>query len=49
MHHKFCVIDHDVVITGSYNWGYKAENKSENIVVTSDDSSLAEQFIQEFK
>ena len=48
MHHKFCVIDHDIVITGSYNWSYKAENNFENIVITSDDSSLAEQFITEF-
>ena len=29
MHHKFCVIDHDIVITGSYNWSYKAENNFE--------------------
>jgi hypothetical protein len=48
MHHKFCVIDHDLVITGSYNWSYKAENNFENIIVTSDDSSLAQQFIKEF-
>ena len=48
MHHKFCVIDHDLVITGSYNWSYKAENNYENIIVTSDDSSLAQQFIKEF-
>src|SRR5438132_1451306 len=24
MNHKFCVIDENVVITGSYNWTYKA-------------------------
>ena len=27
MHNKFCVIDHSTVITGSYNWSYKAENQ----------------------
>jgi hypothetical protein len=48
MHHKFCVIDHDLVITGSYNWSYKAENNFENIIITSEDSFLAEQFIKEF-
>ena len=26
MHNKFCVIDYNTVITGSYNWSYKAEN-----------------------
>ena len=48
MHHKFCVIDFELVITGSYNWSYKAENNFENIIVTSDDSSLSQQFIREF-
>ncbi len=48
MHHKFCVIDHDLIITGSYNWSYKTENNFENIIVTSDNSSLAQQFIKEF-
>ena len=47
MHHKFCVIDHNLVITGSYNWSYKAKNNFENIIV-SEDSSLAQQFIKEF-
>jgi len=48
MHNKFCVIDHCNVITGSYNWSYKAENNFENIVVTNNDTILAEQFIFEF-
>jgi hypothetical protein len=48
LHHKFCVIDHNTVITGSYNWSYKAENNFENIIVTCEDSSLAQQFIKEF-
>jgi hypothetical protein len=49
MHNKFCVIDHCNVITGSYNWSYKAESNFENIVVTNNDTTLAEQFISEFK
>ncbi len=48
MHNKFCVIDNRVVITGPFNWSYKAETNFENIVITYDDFSLAEQFIQEF-
>src|SRR5688572_27433069 len=30
MHNKFCIIDYSTVITGSYNWSYKAENNFEN-------------------
>jgi hypothetical protein len=48
MHNKFCVIDYSTVITGSYNWSYKAENNFENVVITSSDTILAEQFISEF-
>tara|TARA_R110001632_G_scaffold46161_1_gene117360 strand:+ start:182 stop:1558 length:1377 start_codon:yes stop_codon:yes gene_type:complete len=48
MHHKFCVIDRQTSITGSYNWSYKAETNHENIIITSEDSSLANQFITEF-
>jgi hypothetical protein len=48
MHNKFCVIDGNIVITGSYNWSYKAEKNFENITITSGDQTLAEQFINEF-
>jgi len=48
MHNKFCVIDYSTVITGSYNWSYKAENNYENVIITYEDTSLAEQFISEF-
>lgn len=48
MHNKFCIIDGNTVITGSFNWSFKAEKNFENIVLTSGDQSLAEQFIIEF-
>lgn len=48
MHNKFCVIDYCTVITGSYNWSYKAESNFENIIITNNDTILAEQFISEF-
>ena len=48
MHNKFCVIDYSTVITGSYNWSYKAENNFENVILNYDDTALAEQFISEF-
>jgi len=48
MHNKFCIIDYSTVITGSYNWSYKAESNFENIIITYNDTLLAEQFISEF-
>jgi hypothetical protein len=48
MHNKFCIIDYSTVITGSYNWSYKAESNFENVIITSNDTTLAEQFISEF-
>lgn len=48
MHNKFCIIDDDTVITGSYNWSYKASSNFENIVITKGDNKLAKQFITEF-
>jgi phosphatidylserine/phosphatidylglycerophosphate/cardiolipin synthase-like enzyme len=36
MHHKFMVIDGKIVVTGSYNWSYGAEERNdENLVVIS--------------
>jgi len=48
MHNKFCVIDYSTVITGSYNWSYKAESNFENVIITTNDTTLAEQFVAEF-
>lgn len=48
MHHKFCVIDRKLVVTGSYNWTYYAETRNmENILIT-DDDQIVNQFTREF-
>lgn len=46
MHHKFCIIDNNV-ISGSYNWTYHANKNDENIIVTDNENvvkSYSEQF-----
>jgi hypothetical protein len=48
MHNKFCVIDNTTIITGSYNWSYKAQSNFENIIITYNDNILASQFLDEF-
>ena len=49
MHHKFCVIDDQLVITGSYNWTVNAKsNNGENIHIVTDANSI-NQYIEKFK
>ena len=49
MHHKFCVVDDTVIMTGSYNWTYNAEMKNiENILIT-DDKDIILQYQNAFK
>lgn len=48
LHDKFCVIDFKKVITGSYNWTYKASHNSENILIL-DEPSIASQYISRFE
>lgn len=48
LHEKFCVIDFKKVITGSYNWTYKASYNSENILILND-PSIATQYISRFE
>lgn len=49
VHHKFCLIDDQILITGSYNWTYYAENRNwENIVIISD-KDIINEYITEFE
>ena len=48
LHHKFCVIDRETVITGSYNWTYYAETRNlENIIIFHDPDSV-NAYLKEF-
>jgi len=49
MHNKFCVIDKRHVITGSYNWTYKANLNLENILIVRNNLILAEEYCEKFK
>lgn len=48
MHHKFCVIDQKIVITGSFNWSVKAERNNHENITVSQDTMLARAFYQQF-
>ena len=49
MHNKFCIIDQEVLINGSYNWTYYAESKNhENILIIKEESAVINAFAREF-
>ncbi len=49
MHNKFCIIDNQVLINGSYNWTYYAENKNrENILIIKNEPEVIASFEAEF-
>lgn len=49
MHNKFCVIDNKILINGSYNWTYYAEDRnSENILVVKNEEGVIDAFAKEF-
>lgn len=49
MHNKFCIIDHQTLITGSFNWSSNAQNHFENIVIIRNDFPLVKSFMHEFQ
>ncbi|RYE54442.1 MAG: hypothetical protein EOP48_12335 [Sphingobacteriales bacterium] len=50
MHHKFCIIDNQILYNGSYNWTYYAEGiNRENTVRHTDSDDLIFSFQEEFK
>ena len=49
MHDKFCVIDNQLVITGSYNWSDNAEFKNDENITIEKDPNQASSFSEEFR
>ena len=49
MHDKFCVIDNQVVITGSYNWSDNAEFKNDENIAILRDNKRASDFSVEYR
>lgn len=48
MHNKFCIIDREIVINGSYNWAYNASTNDENIQITKHNDELVDSFVEQF-
>jgi len=49
MHNKFCIIDDEILITGSYNYTYKAEySNKENVLLIQENKKIIDDYITEF-
>lgn len=49
MHHKFCIVDNKVLMTGSYNWTRKARQNDENLLVIEDEAEVVKSFEEKFE
>lgn len=49
MHDKFCVIDNQIVITGSYNWSDNAEFRNEENIAVMENPKLATEYSVKFR
>jgi hypothetical protein len=49
MHDKFCVVDNQIVITGSYNWTSNAEFRNDENITIERDPEQATRFSVEFR
>ena len=49
MHHKFCVIDKSVVLTGSFNWTDQAVNHNQENLLFIENKDLALKYSNEFE
>jgi phosphatidylserine/phosphatidylglycerophosphate/cardiolipin synthase-like enzyme len=48
MHHKVLIIDHRIVVTGSYNFSSSAENRNDENAIIFFSEEIARQFLEEF-
>lgn len=49
MHHKFCIIDDEFVITGSYNWTVKARRYNKENILCISDKNIVKEYKKEFE
>ena len=48
MHHKFCVVDKERLITGSYNWTRSAAERNQENIILTDHVGMVKDFVKEF-
>lgn len=49
MHHKFAIVDRQVLVNGSFNWTRSASEKNQENILVTNESSLVAAYQQEFE
>ena len=49
MHHKFIIVDKNIVLTGSYNWTISAALYNQENILSTDDEEVVSKFSNEFE
>ena len=49
MHHKFAIIDNCILLTGSYNWTFSANNRNDENLMIMDDSEIITRYQSQFE
>jgi phosphatidylserine/phosphatidylglycerophosphate/cardiolipin synthase-like enzyme len=48
MHHKFAILDHAVVMTGSFNWTVQAVKNNQENILFFENPAIANVYLEEF-
>jgi len=49
MHHKFAIIDNRLLLTGSYNWTFSANNRNDENLIVIDDPEIISRYQNQFE
>lgn len=49
MHHKFTIIDNRLLLTGSYNWSFSANNRNDENLMVIDDPEIIARYQNQFE
>jgi phosphatidylserine/phosphatidylglycerophosphate/cardiolipin synthase-like enzyme len=49
MHHKFCVVDKEILLTGSYNWTKSAADRNQENLLVTEDPKMVKAYLNEFE
>ncbi len=49
MHHKFCIVDKKILLTGSYNWTKSAADRNQENLLITEDPKMVKAYLSEFQ